>query len=152
MTIEHNNKIYELVELCEIGAKSSYDIIAIFKIDTQKEDWELGELVNYFYGADDAQENIIAIAKWYIDEYEKDTKTQPQNDNAKRYARIKKIISVLSGVCGECGDVDPLEDLLCLLPFKDDEEKDKWVDLTTSFKFWEDWEEKTLEIANRLIK
>lgn len=36
------------------------------------------------------------------------------------------------------------------LPFKDAQEHDHWLDVLMGFKFWEDFEELTLEIINRM--
>lgn len=89
MEILYKGNYYELVELKEPNEESSFDIIAIFKsryykydgdeqINITKEEfeegietsWELGEFINYFYGASDQEEMIENIAKGYIDEYE----------------------------------------------------------------------------------
>lgn len=35
------------------------------------------------------------------------------------------------------------------LPFKNQEEHEKWLDIMATYKFWEDFEELTLEIINR---
>lgn len=42
-----------------------------------------------------------------------------------------------------------LEELENALPFKDQQEHEKWIDVLTTFKFWEDFEELTLSIINR---
>ncbi len=36
------------------------------------------------------------------------------------------------------------------LPFKDDQEHEKWIDLACTYKFFEDFEKLTLSIASRL--
>lgn len=42
-----------------------------------------------------------------------------------------------------------IEEIEQLMPFKDKEEHEHWLDVLTSYKFWEDFEELTLEIINR---
>ena len=89
MEILYKGNYYELAELKEPNEESSFDIIAIFKsryykydgdkqINITKEEfengietsWELGNFINYFYGASDQEEKNVSIAKEYIDEYE----------------------------------------------------------------------------------
>ena len=43
-----------------------------------------------------------------------------------------------------------LESIELVLPFKDKQEHEHWLDVTSCYKFWEDFEELTLSIAARL--
>ena len=43
-----------------------------------------------------------------------------------------------------------VDELISLLPFQNDQEKDKYLDLIFGFKFWEDWEKETIRIINNL--
>ena len=162
MTIKHNGKTYELVELHEIGESATFDIVAIFETHKDNDDlWELGNFVNYFYGASlETTENIIKIAKNYINESESKTKHQdqcatkkePKKERTKRLKRINKIIEILGDEKRDFDTVALVEELENLLPFKNKKEHNAWVDLTTSFTCWEDWEKATLKIAKRLEK
>ena len=163
MTIKRNGQNYELVELHELNQNATYDIVAIFKINYIKENddqaaqvWELGDFVNYFYGANDDTENIINIANEYIDEFNFANvgivKKVKKSDNLKRLLRAKKIISLLGDANCRQDTCELVEELENLLPFNNQKEHSDWIDLTLSFKFWEDWESKTLEIAQRLEK
>lgn len=62
MEFTYKNKEYSLAELKEPNANVSYDMIAIFEIVEEKY-----VFINYFYGADAPDEELISIAKEYID-------------------------------------------------------------------------------------
>lgn len=54
---------------------------------------------------------------------------------------------------GDSESIDKENMLICELenhlPFKDEEEHNHWLDLGSSFKYWEDWEELNMSIINR---
>jgi len=144
------------VELKEINSGASYDIVAIFEITKREEkdqaaqDWELGNFIDYFYGASDDNRKIIKIACDYIDDYLKkeikDTLTQLEN---------------MLGLEGQSDDdQDMLNDeiggrvdyLMGLLPFENEEEKNHYWDIFFSFKSWDDFKDYVMEIAKRLEK
>ena len=110
MEILHNGKTYELMELIDNKDKCSFDIVGIFEsyyfnnetneqifiTNEQFENddfysnnthWELGQFINYFYGANEESiEDIIKIAKDYIDEYlEKQAKIDHEKELKKTY-------------------------------------------------------------------
>lgn len=62
----------------------------------------------------------------------------------KRYSRL---------VESENENIDLENALICeiekLMPFKDQQEHEHWLDVSSSYKFWEDFEELTLNIINR---
>lgn len=43
-----------------------------------------------------------------------------------------------------------VDKLIELLPFENDQEKERYIDLVGGFKFWEDWESETIRIINNL--
>lgn len=63
MEFTYNNKKYMLAELKEPNANVSYDMIAIFEVYEQSFNYKF---INYFYGADAPDEELIRIAKEYI--------------------------------------------------------------------------------------
>lgn len=69
MTLEHNGKSYELVELKEPNKDETFDIIGIFETEQINGVWEIKNFVNYFYGIG-TEESIKDIATHYINEYE----------------------------------------------------------------------------------
>ena len=165
MELKHKGKTYELVELKEPITNELFDIIAIFETRKDGDFWELGDFVNYFYGASvESEENIKSIALDYIKEYElskggqtkvqdqNDQPKQPQTTTQKKYKRVLEIINKLGDENNEQDTCELVEELENLLPFKNKREQNKWVDLTTTFKCWEDWESATLDIAQRLNK
>ena len=62
MEFNYRGKHYILGEMYEPNKNISYDMIAIFEYINEKYIF-----INYFYGADDEDENLIKIAKEYID-------------------------------------------------------------------------------------
>lgn len=165
MELKHKGKTYELVELQELGTNETFDIVAIFETRKKGGFWELGDFVNFFYGASlESKENIKSIALDYIKDYEssKDQQTkaqdqnnqpnQPQTTKQKKYKRVLEIIKKLGDENNEQDTCELVEELENLLPFKNKREQNKWIDLTITFKCWEDWESTTLEIAQRLNK
>jgi hypothetical protein len=106
MEILHKGKTYELMELIDNKDKCSFDIVGIFEskyfndetneqifiTNEQFENdnnarWELGQFINYFYGANEESiEEIIKIAKDYIDEYlEKQAKIDHEKELKNAY-------------------------------------------------------------------
>lgn len=149
MELKHKGKTYELVELKEPTTNETFDIIAIFETRKNGDFWELGDFINYFYGASlESKENIKRIALDYI----KDNEKQPKTSAQKMYKRALEIIKKLGDENNEQDTCDLVEELENLLPFKNKKEHNEWVDITTTFKFWEDWESVTLKIAQRLNK
>ena len=89
MRMTYKGNDYELTELKEPNRNESFDIIAIFRVDhfiwvygdlvkVSKEEYEKYDehleklrFVDYFYGADDEDENLIEMAKEYIDKEER---------------------------------------------------------------------------------
>lgn len=85
MRFTYKNNEYELMEMKEPNKNESFDVIAIFQViyidsvydcKVPKEvydDCEDGSVIekyqpiNYFYGADNEDEELIKIAKEYID-------------------------------------------------------------------------------------
>lgn len=65
---------------------------------------------------------------------------------------LKELLNKLGDIIGE-EDFDLTNDLVEKLennlPFKSKKEKENWLDVLMSFKFWEDFEELTLEIIER---
>lgn len=47
---------------------------------------------------------------------------------------------------------EAIKEIEKLLPFKDEEEHEHWLDVLQGFKFWEDFEDLTMEIMNRELK
>ena len=165
MELKQKNKTYELVELKEPTKSETFDIIAIFETRKNGDFWELGDFINYFYGASlESTENIKRIALDYIKEYElskggqtkaQDQNAQPKQPQTTKQKIYKRVIEIINKLGDENNEQDPcelVEELENLLPFKNKKEHRKWTDLTISFKYWEDWESATLEIAQRLNK
>lgn len=66
MKFTYNNKTYMLAEMKEPNKITTYDMIAIFEIINPECIEEEYTFINYFYGADAPDEELINIAKQYI--------------------------------------------------------------------------------------
>ncbi len=64
MEFKYKDKIYMLAELKEPNNNVYYDMMAIFEYDIINQKYYF---INYFYGADAPDEELISIAKEYID-------------------------------------------------------------------------------------
>lgn len=77
-------------------------------------------------------------------------------ENYEQRERLLRLFRELAFLVGEEQTEDNInrEDVITmklsrLLPFKDQQEKEHWLDVCQGFKFWEDFEELTLEIIDR---
>lgn len=43
-----------------------------------------------------------------------------------------------------------IDKLIDLLPFENEQEKERYIELVSMFKFWEEWESETIRIINNL--
>lgn len=81
----------------------------------------------------------------------KTTNTTPQHN----YNYFLELFSIFEKSV-EKNDIENInilnEKIFNMLPFKDEEEKENYLNLLQSFKFWDDLKNKTFEIAQRLKK
>lgn len=102
---------------------------------------------------EEADEDIKQDISDIINESLKNKSVKSLTEGASKYQEFETLWNKLSKATDENNIDDSNKTVIeieKLLPFKDEEEHKHWLDISSTFKFWEDFEDLTKSIAKRL--